>query len=112
MKTNHNQARFTTSFTNQMAIGEDGWGMIAPYGDFEGVAFTLDEKGKPQREIAIQRVTKANCAQMVNSYNVSRRGLTKFLTAIPQCSGGSEIKTLPPRSYQFGFSAASAARQR
>ena len=85
--------KFVTSFTNQIAIGEDGWGMIAPYGDFEGVAFTLDEKGKPQREIAIQRVTKANCAQMVNSYNVSRRGLTKFLTAIPQCSGGSEIKT-------------------
>jgi hypothetical protein len=79
--------KFVTSFTNQMAIGEDGWGMIAPYGDFEGIAFTLDETGKPQREIAIQRVTKANCAQMVNSYNVSRRGLTRFLTAAPIFNG-------------------------
>lgn len=75
--------RFVTSFTNQIAIGEDGWGMIAPYGDFEGVAFTVDANGRPRREIAVQRVTKENVTQMVNAYNAARRGVTKFLTAAP-----------------------------
>ncbi len=75
--------KFITSFTNEVSIGDDGWGMIAPYGDFEGVALTPDGKGGVKREVAIQRLTKECVMQMVNAYNANRRGITKFLTSAP-----------------------------
>lgn len=76
-------SRFITSFTNAVSVDSDGWGMIAPYGDFVGVAFITDGNGKATRQLAIQRVTKENVTQMVNAYNASRRGVTKFMTAAP-----------------------------
>jgi hypothetical protein len=104
MKTHHNQSRFITSFTNAVSIGDDGWGMIAPYGDFIGVAFMTDEHGKSTRQIAIQRVTKENVTQMINAYNASRRGLTRFTTAAPIYHGHAdaldpmEARKAPDRS--------------
>ena len=71
-----NPAKFNISLTNELAIGDDGWGMIAPYGDFEGVALTPDDKGGVQREIAIQRMSREFVTQMVNSYNANPRGVT------------------------------------
>jgi hypothetical protein len=78
-----NPVKFNISFTNELAIGDDGWGMIAPYGDFEGIALTPDDNGGVKREIAIQRMSREFVTQMVNSYNANRRGVTKFLTAAP-----------------------------
>jgi hypothetical protein len=68
-------------FTNASAV-EDGWILVAPYGDFEGIAREPDGKGGEKKTRAIQRIDKAAVANMTNSME-KHRGLSKFFTAPP-----------------------------
>jgi hypothetical protein len=48
---------------NQLAIGSDGWALLAPFGD---TAYPLSAGGK--NEVVIQRITKENATEMVNAF--------------------------------------------
>ncbi len=53
---------------NEFTPGEDGWAMLAPYGDYPGTILAMKD-GKPERREAIQRVDKEAVATMVNEFN-------------------------------------------
>jgi hypothetical protein len=65
-------------FSNDIAIGEDGWAMITRFGDYPSTALFPDGKGGVKKEKAIQRVDKAGAEQMVASFANSRRGVRKL----------------------------------
>jgi len=71
------------AFTNEIAIGEDGWAQIAPFGDFPGLALITDGQGGFKKEKAIQRMDREAITQMVNEYQRTRKGLTRFVTSRP-----------------------------
>lgn len=79
----YNSTETLIAFTNEIAIGEDGWAQIAPFGDFPGMALIADGKGGYKKEAAIQRMDKTAVAQMVNEYQRTRKGLTRFVTSRP-----------------------------
>ena len=67
------------SFCNELAIGEDGWAMIAPFGDFPSEALLPQADGKLKRQPAIQRITKETGETMVAQFHNQRTGLKKFI---------------------------------
>ncbi len=66
-------------FVNEITIGEDGWAMIAPLGDFPSEALLPTASGGLKRQKAIQRITKESAAEMVAQFHNSRAGLKKFI---------------------------------
>ena len=84
-------------FCNEIAIGEDGWAMIAPFGDHPSTALLPEAGGKVKKQPAIQRIDKTGADAMVSSFHNERRGLRKFLKGcniyvghpdVPQEQGG------------------------
>ncbi len=69
----------TFSFVNEIAIGEDGWAMIAPFGDHPSQALIPDGSGKMKKQKAIQRIDKAGADAMVAQFHNERKGVRKFL---------------------------------
>ena len=66
-------------FINELNIGDDGWMMVAPFGDHPSEALMPGADGKLKRVPAIQRIKKANADKMVAEFNNSRVGLKKFV---------------------------------
>jgi len=66
-------------FCNEIAIGEDGWAMIAPFGDHPSTALIPDAGGRLKKQKAIQRIDKAGADSMVAGFHNSRKGIRKFL---------------------------------
>lgn len=79
----HNATEMLVAFSNEIAIGEDGWAQIAPFGDFPGMALIDDGNGGYKREKAIQRMDRKAVTQMVNEFMSSQRGVRKFLKSRP-----------------------------
>lgn len=67
------------SFCNDIAIGDDGWAQIAPFGDHPSLALIPDAAGKIKKQKAIQRIDKPGAEAMVAGFHNERRGLRKFL---------------------------------
>lgn len=78
-------------FTNDVAIGDDGWAQIAPFGDFPGMALIADGRGGFKKEKAIQRMDKQAVTNMVNEYAQSRRGLSRFIKSRPIYEGHPDV---------------------
>ncbi len=76
---NESTAPVLVGFCNEITIGDDGWAMIAPFGDHPSTALILGADGKVKKQNAIQRIDKAGCEAMVASFHNERRGLRKFL---------------------------------
>lgn len=68
------RADVLVGFSNDMEIGDDGWAMIAPYGDFPGMAIE-GNKQKP----AIQRIDKAAAQEMVNEFSSFTSRVKRFV---------------------------------
>jgi hypothetical protein len=79
------------AFLNELAVGNDGWAQIAPFGDFPGMALVADGKGGFTRERAIQRMDQAAVTQMVNEYAKSRKGVRGFLKSRPLYVGHPDV---------------------
>jgi phage I-like protein len=79
------------AFLNELAIGNDGWAQIAPFGDFPGMALVADGKGGFTRERAIQRMDREAVTQMVNEYAKSRKGVRGFLKSRPLYIGHPDV---------------------
>ena len=92
-----NAATETITMLNEMRVGEDGWAQIAPFGDFPGVALVADGKGGFTREKAIQRMDRVAVTQMVNEYNRSRRGLSRFIKSRPLFVGHPDVPGMETR---------------
>ncbi len=85
-----NATQTLVAFQNEMAIGSDGWAQIAPFGDFPGLAILRGEGGFT-REKAIQRMDRAAVTQMVNEYQQTRKGLSRFLKSRPLYLGHPDV---------------------
>lgn len=93
----HNSTELLTAFSNDIAIGDDGWAMIAPFGDFPGMALVNDGRGGVKKQKAIQRIDKEAVTQMVNEFNSSRRGVRKFLTGRKLFVGHPDVPGMKSR---------------
>lgn len=71
------------SFDNEMKLGADGWGMIAPFGDFPGMAVEPQPDGTCKKFKAIQRVDHNAATQMVAEYKANTRGVTGYFKKRP-----------------------------
>jgi hypothetical protein len=81
-------------FTNEIAIGQDGWAMITKFGDYESEALIPDGQGKMKRERAIQRVDRKGAEAMVASFQNSRRGIRKFFKGTNIYDGHPDVPGL------------------
>lgn len=79
------------AFLNEVAIGPDGWAQIAPFGDFPGLAIVSDGHGRFTRERAVQRMDRTAVLQMVNEYQQTRKGLSRFLKSRPLYLGHPDV---------------------
>lgn len=86
-------------FENEMAVGADGLAQIAPYGDFVGTAVIPNGTGGFKKIKAVQRMDAAAVAQMVNEYQESRKGLTKFFKSRPLFLGHPDARGVDPKKY-------------
>jgi hypothetical protein len=84
-------------FSNDVAIGDDGWAMIAPFGDFPGMALVNDGRGGVKKQRAIQRIDKEAVTQMVNEFQGARRGVRKFLTGRKLFVGHPDVPGMKAR---------------
>lgn len=87
----HNTTEMLVSFSNDFALGEDGWAQIAPLGDFPGMAFIDDGQGGFKKERAIQRMDKQAVTNMVNEFTQGRRGIRKFFCSRPIFHGHPDM---------------------
>jgi hypothetical protein len=74
------QATLLVEISNDLKVGEDGWAMIAPYGDFPGMAHVADGHGGFIKAKAIQRIDKEAATSMANEFTQSRAGFGRYLS--------------------------------
>lgn len=79
-------------FLNDAGLaGEDGWAVVAPFGDFPGTAVVTQPDGQISRVPAIQRLDRAAAQKMVESFN-SLTGKTKrFFRGVPIYNGHPDV---------------------
>jgi len=69
--------------TNEVTPGDDGWAMIAPYGDYPGVATLSNEDGSFTRVRAIQRLDRKAADQMVGKFKSLWGRVRRYVTGAP-----------------------------
>lgn len=83
-------------FSNEINIGEDGWGQIAPLGDFRGMAM-IWENGVLKKFPAWQRIDKQAVTQMANEFKQSRKGIRGFLKGRGIFNGHADVPGMESR---------------
>src|SRR5581483_9879065 len=68
------------SFTNDLALGPDGWAQLAPFGDFPGRALLRQPDGSVKTFDAIQRLDRAAAEGMTAKFKSLGQRLKRFLT--------------------------------
>lgn len=76
-------ADLVSSFDNEIRTDPDGWAMIAPFGDFPGVAMFRNDQGQYERVHAIQRVDKEAAQDMVSRFKSPLQRLKRFVRGLP-----------------------------
>lgn len=74
-------------FNDKFEVGEDGWGMIAPFGDWPGIGAEKTTDGGVRRFKAIQRVDAKSGADLVNSFNSLGGRIKRWLVGVPIYEG-------------------------
>jgi hypothetical protein len=70
-------------FTNAAAPGEDGWAMIAPYGDYPGMASIPQPDGSLRRVHALQRLDPQAAESMVRNFKSLWGRVKQYITGTP-----------------------------
>lgn len=70
-------------FTNDVATDADGWAMIAPYGDFPGMASIPKADGSVQRLRAVQRLDRKAADTMVSNFKSLWGRVRRYITGAP-----------------------------
>ena len=68
------------SFTNDLAVGPDGWAQLAPFGDFPGRAMLRQPDGSVKTFDAIQRLDRAAAEGMTAKFKSIGQRLKRFIT--------------------------------
>lgn len=63
--------------------GEDGWAMIAPFGDYPGMATITNEDGTLKRVPAIQRLDRQAAETMVRNFKSLWGRVKRYVTGAP-----------------------------
>lgn len=82
------------AFVNEIVIGDDGWAMICPIGDFPSSAYLPNGKGGFKTEPAIQRIDKRAVDLMAANFHNSRKGFRKYLRGVPIYIGHPDVPGL------------------
>lgn len=84
----NNQKREGIAFFNdRFQVGDDGWGMIAPFGDWPGIGAEKQSDGTVKRFKAIQRVDKQSATELVNAFNSIAGRIKRFIVGVPIYEG-------------------------
>jgi hypothetical protein len=78
--------------SNTLAIGDDGWAMLAPYGDHPGVAFT-----PAGRRDAIQRVDRESGEALRRSLLSFTGKAARFFRSVPIFNGHPDVSAVADR---------------
>jgi len=70
-------------FANDVAPGDDGWAMIAPYGDYPGMATITEENGSRTRVRALQRLDRQAADAMVRNFKSMWGRVKRYVTGTP-----------------------------
>lgn len=70
-------------FTNDLSPGEDGWAMLAPYGDYPGMATITNEDGSLKRVPALQRLDRQAADKMVTNFKSLWGRVKRYISGVP-----------------------------
>lgn len=70
-------------FSNEVRLGDDGWAMLAPYGDHPGLAWITQAGEAPRQLPAVQRIDREAATEMVNNFHSLAGRVTRWLVGVP-----------------------------
>ena len=79
------------SFTNDLAIGDDGWAQLAPFGDFPGRAMLRQGNGEIQTFDAIQRLDRVAAEGMTVKFKSPWNRVKRFITGCHIYAGHPDV---------------------
>lgn len=77
---------------NAITVGDDGWAMLAPFGDHPGVAFTRDG-----RREAVQRVSRETGEALRKSLLSLKGKAARFFRSVPIFNGHPDVPAVADR---------------
>lgn len=80
------------TFSNALTVAEDGWAMLAPFGEFAGVALTSEGP-----RAAVQVVDKETGAALVNSVKNFAGKARRFFRSVPIFNGHPDVPGMSDR---------------
>ena len=66
-------------FNDAFSVGDDGWGMVAPFGSWKGIGAENTEGGV-RRFKAVQRIDHESATELVNQFNSISGRITSWKT--------------------------------
>lgn len=79
------------AFTNDIAIGHDGWAQLAPFGDYPGTALARKPDGSVEKFPAIQRLDRAAAEGMIARFKSPWQRLKRYITGCPVFVGHPDV---------------------
>ncbi|MDB6066233.1 MAG: hypothetical protein JWR26_2441, partial [Pedosphaera sp.] len=77
---NANASAEVIAFTNEIALDNDGWAQLAPFGDYPGQAMLRQADGSITKSAAIQRLDRAAADTMVARFKSPWHRVKRFFT--------------------------------
>lgn len=78
-------------FTNEIAIGNDGWAQLAPFGDYAGTAMLRQSDGSIKKFPAFQRLDKQAADGMVANFKSAWQRVKRYFTGCPIYVGHPDV---------------------
>ena len=83
----NNQKREGIAFFNdRFQVGDDGWGMVAPFGSWKGIG-AEKTPGGVRRFKAVQRIDHESATELVNQFNSISGRIKRWLVGVPIYEG-------------------------
>ena len=82
------------AFINEISLSNDGWGMLAPFGDYPGKALIKQQDGTFKKVNAIQRIDKLAADGMVAQFKSLYQSVKRYLTGCPIFAGHGDVPTM------------------
>jgi len=86
----------TITFLNTVAIQDDGWAHLAPWGDFQGPAQCAAD-GMIIRFEAVQRIDHAAAAQITNAFSAPAGASKRWRASVPIYRGHPDVPGMEAR---------------
>ena len=86
-----NTAADMVGFVNEVAVGQDGWAQLAPFGDYPGQAIVRQADGANKIMPAIQRLDRAAADLMVARFKSPWHRLRRYFTGCHIYAGHPDV---------------------